>query len=228
MLVPLVLQALAREVDHAVGLLLHSTLDLPGFVPQALSLVDPGSAAKRVAAWMAGGCAVWLLLAAVHRRTTGEAWRETLAAEAQRFSFLLLRPALTLLALASLAIRPAYPYGFTLPVALTQDWAIAQDVAVLAAFLAWRVPRVRLPAPGAPRSRSSRSWPTRCCRRPGRASGRPSRERAEDPAHGGGARPLVDARRRGRERAHGAAPDARRCTGTRSRRSARWAGRGCA
>ena len=148
-LVPLVLQALAREVDHAVGLLLHSTLDLPGLVPQALSLVDPGSAAKRVAAWMAGGCAVWLLLAAVHRRTTGEAWRETLAAEAQRFSFLLLRPALTVVALASLAIRPAYPYGFTLPVALTQDWAIAQDVAVLAAFLAWRVPRVRLPAPGA-------------------------------------------------------------------------------
>src|SRR4029450_1663147 len=31
----------------------------------------------------------------------------------------------------------------------TQDWGIVQDVAVLAAFLAWRVPRLRLPAPGA-------------------------------------------------------------------------------
>jgi hypothetical protein len=148
-LVPLVLQALAREVDHAVSLLLRSTLDLPDLVPRALSLVDAGRVLRRVAAWVAGGSAAWLLLAAIHRRTTGEPWAETLTAEAQRFWFLLLRPALTLLALASLAVRPAYPYGFTLPVALTQDWGIAQDVAVLAAFVAWRVPRVRLPAPGA-------------------------------------------------------------------------------
>lgn len=148
-LVPLALQALAREVDHAASLLLHTTLDLPDLVPQALSLVDPARALARTAAWLAGGGAAWLLLAWVHRRTTGGSWTDALAAEAQRFSFLLLRPALTVLALASLAIRPAYPYGFTLPVALTQDWGIAQDVAAFAAFLAWRVPRVRLPAPGA-------------------------------------------------------------------------------
>ncbi len=147
-LVPLALQALAREVDRAVGLLLHSTLDLPGFVPQALSLVDPGRALARTAAWLAGGCAAWMALAGVHRQVTGEGWRESLAAESQRFSFLLLRPAVTVVALGSLALRPAYPYGFTLPVALTQDWGIAQDAAVLAAFLAWKVPRVRLPAPG--------------------------------------------------------------------------------
>ena len=148
-LVPLVLQGLAREVDHAVSVLLRSTLDLPDFVSQALSLVDPGRALGRIAAWVAGGCAAWVALAAIHRRATGEPWADTLRAEAERFSFLLLRPALTLLALLSLAVRPAYPYGFTLPVALTQDWGIAQDLAVLAAFLAWRVPRVRLPAPGA-------------------------------------------------------------------------------
>jgi hypothetical protein len=148
-LVPLALQALAREVDHAVSLLLRSSLDLPDLVPQALALVDPGRAMARVAGWTAGGCAAWLALAAIHRRATGEPWAETLRAEAQRFSFLLLRPALTVLALGSLLVRPTYPYGFTLPVALTQDWGIAQDLAVLAAFLAWRVPRVRLPAPGA-------------------------------------------------------------------------------
>lgn len=148
-LVPLALQALAREVDRAVSILLRSTLDLPDFVPQALSLVDTSRALARTAAWVAGGAMAWLALALVHRRVTGEPWAETLRAEAERFSFLLLRPALTLLALASLALRPAYPYGFTLPVALTQDWGIAQDLAVLAAFLAWRVPRVRLPAPGA-------------------------------------------------------------------------------
>ena len=31
---------MARDVDAAVGLLLHTTLDLPGFAFQALSLVD--------------------------------------------------------------------------------------------------------------------------------------------------------------------------------------------
>ena len=148
-LLPLALQALAREVDHAVGLLLHSSLDLPDLVPQALALVDAGDALRRTGAWLAGGVAAWLLLAALHARVTGEAWRDALAAESQRFTFLLLRPCLTLLALMALAIRPSYPYGFTLPVALTQDWGIAQDIAVLAAFLAWRVPRLRLPAPGA-------------------------------------------------------------------------------
>jgi hypothetical protein len=148
-LVPLALHALAREVDHAVGLLLHTSLDLPGFVPLALSLVEPAEAARRVAAWLAGGVGVWLALAAVHRSASNDGWSQALATEAERFPFLLLRPGLTVLALAALAVRPAYPYGFTLPVALTQDWGPMQDVAVLAAFLAWRVPRLRWPAPGA-------------------------------------------------------------------------------
>jgi len=62
---------------------------------------------------------------------------------------LLLRPAITLLALASVAVRPSYPYGFTLPVALTQDWGIGQDLAALAALLALRLPPLRVPAPRA-------------------------------------------------------------------------------
>ena len=65
------------------------------------------------------------------------------------FAPLLLRPALTLVALLSVAVRASYPYGFTLPVALTQDWGIGQDAAVLAALVAWRLPALRFPAPRA-------------------------------------------------------------------------------
>jgi hypothetical protein len=46
------------------------------------------------------------------------------------------------------ALRSSYPYGFTLPVALTQDLGVAQDVAALAALLALRLPPLRLPVPG--------------------------------------------------------------------------------
>ena len=48
-----------------------------------------------------------------------------------------------------MALQPSYPYAFTLPVALTQDWAIAQDLLALAAILALRVPAPRIPAPRA-------------------------------------------------------------------------------
>lgn len=52
------------------------------------------------------------------------------------FTPLLLRPAVTALALVALWARPSYPYGFTLPVALTQDWGLGQDLAAAAALLA--------------------------------------------------------------------------------------------
>jgi hypothetical protein len=44
-----------------------------------------------------------------------------------------------------------YPYGFTLPVALTQDWGVAQDVAAAAAVVVAGIRRSapRIPAPGA-------------------------------------------------------------------------------
>ena len=51
------------------------------------------------------------------------------------------------LALAAVALQPAYPYAFTLPVALTQDWGIAQDLLALAALLAATLPAPRFPAP---------------------------------------------------------------------------------
>jgi hypothetical protein len=147
-LLPFALHGLAREVDAAVGVLLHTSLDLPRFVPTALSLVDWTTAALHVLLWTLGGAVAWVALAHLRARATGMPADAALDHEARGFAPLYLRPALTLLALASLAVSGVYPYGFTLPVALTQDWGIAQDVAAAAALLAWRRPRLRLPAPG--------------------------------------------------------------------------------
>ena len=56
---------------------------------------------------------------------------------------------LTLLALLAVAFEPVYPFAFTLPVALTQDWGIAQDLLALAAIAAAVLPAPRFPAPKA-------------------------------------------------------------------------------
>lgn len=147
----LALHAAARQIDGAVGLLLHTTLDLPELVPSAFGLVEPAALSRSVASFLVGGLALWLGLAAVRARGLAEAWTEALDRSADASVFLLLRPALTLLALVSVAIRPTYPYGFTLPVALTQDWSLAQDLAAAAFALAptlSAIPaRVRIPPP---------------------------------------------------------------------------------
>ncbi|HET6899879.1 MAG TPA: hypothetical protein VFK70_16100, partial [Vicinamibacteria bacterium] len=148
-LVPFVLYALARDVDAQVGVLLHSSLDLPGFVPLALSLLDPADLARHASISVATGLLAWLVLALLRSRAFLVPLPEALAAIAPSFSILFLRPFLTALALASLALRPTYPYAFTLPVALGQDLSLAVDAALLAALLAAHVPRPRLPAPGA-------------------------------------------------------------------------------
>jgi len=148
-LLPFALHGLAREVDAAVGLLLHTSLDLPDFVLQAFRLMGPARVLVSVSCWAAGGAAVWGLLAVARSRRDRVGLAAALDAEAGGFGPLYLRPALTALALVALAARPTYPYGFTLPVALTQDWSVAQDAAVLAALLAARLPAFRLPAPSA-------------------------------------------------------------------------------
>jgi hypothetical protein len=148
-LIPFALHALARDVDGAVGLLLRSSLDLPGFVRQALRLVDPLAAVGHAALWTAGGAGLWAGLALLRSRREGTSFVTSLEATSEGFAPLYLRVALTLLALVSLALQPSYPYGFTLPVALTQDLAVAQDAAALAALLAAHVPPLRFPAPGA-------------------------------------------------------------------------------
>jgi len=148
-LLPFALHALAREVDAAAGLLLRTSLDLPDFVAQALRLVDPAAALGRIAVWIAAGAGLWAVLALLRSRRDGTLIAAALETSSTGFAALYLRPALTLLALASLAVQPAYPYAFTLPVALTQDLGVAQDAAALAALVALHAPRPRLPAPGA-------------------------------------------------------------------------------
>jgi hypothetical protein len=141
------LHGLAREVDRAVGILLHTSLDLPRFVPEALGLLEAGRVAARAAAWTAGGLAVAIALAGARARRDGSSLAEALDEERRSFAPLLLRPVLTVLTLVSLAVLPTWPYGFTLPVALTQDWGPAQDLAVLAALLVSHGRAVSWPAP---------------------------------------------------------------------------------
>jgi hypothetical protein len=148
-LLPFALHGLARKVDAGAGLLLRSSLDIRGFSSELIRTLPPLEVATAVAAWTAGGAALLLLLAGLRARAQGHGLEKAVGEEAATFTPLYLRPVLTLLALLSLTISPAFPYAFTLPVALTQDWGIAQDVAAVAALVALRLPALRVPAPRA-------------------------------------------------------------------------------
>ena len=143
--------ALAREADRALGLLLRAEVEPAGLARELLraAAADGPAAVARVLAWAGGLGLAWVALAEWRSRDERAGFARALAGEATTLAPLLLRPALTLLALASVAWRPAYPYGFTLPVALTQDWGPGQDVAALAVMLALRAPALRLAAPRA-------------------------------------------------------------------------------
>jgi hypothetical protein len=147
----LLLHALAREADRGLGLVLSAEIEPRALVPELLRAIaaDGGAVACRLAAWIAAGLCLWLALGLWRSRAEGLAFGRALERETATLGQLWLRPALTLLALASVALRPSYPYGFTLPVALTQDWSIGQDAAALAAVVAWRAPALRWPAPRA-------------------------------------------------------------------------------
>jgi hypothetical protein len=150
-LVAITLHAVAREADRGLGLVLRAEVEPDGLLAEVSRAVAAAgwAAVARVVLWIAVGLAAWLLLAWVRRRTTAAEWSTSVAGEAAVLLPFLLRPAMTVLALASVAARPSYPYGFTLPVALTQDWGPGQDLAALAAIAALRVPRVRVPVPRA-------------------------------------------------------------------------------
>ena len=146
-LLPFVLHALAREVDRALGLVLRSSLvpsSLPAEVGRALR-EDASGVATRVVAWTAAGALAWLAASLVQRdeRGLGAALGRTSSA----FGPLYLRPAISVLALLSVGARPAFPYAFTLPVALSQDWALGQDAAAFAAIAASTLRPLRFPAP---------------------------------------------------------------------------------
>ncbi len=147
-LLPFALHALARSADDALGVLLHSTLALDHGTEVVRWLVaHGGTTLARIAGALAVGAFAWLALGLLRARHDGLGLGAALGREASAFSPLYLRPAITLLALFSLAIQPLFPYAFTLPVALTQDLGIAQDLFALAWFVAARVPPPRLPAP---------------------------------------------------------------------------------
>ena len=148
-LTPLVLHVLAREADRGLGLVLRAGIEPDGLLAEVARAVaaDASGAAARVSTGMLVGLTAWAALAAWRRRRDGTGWGAALASEAPVLAPLLLRPAITFVALLSVAVHPSYPYGFTLPVALTQDWGPGQDAAALAACLALRLPRFRLPGP---------------------------------------------------------------------------------
>jgi hypothetical protein len=150
-LVPVLLHALAREVDRGLGLVLRAEIEPSGLLSEVLRAMaaDGADAVARVTLWLLAGVAVWIGLAGRRRHAEGVPWGEALGRGTVVFAPLLLRPAITLLALASVAVHPSYPYGFTLPVALTQDWGIGQDLAALAALVASLLPPLRVPAPRA-------------------------------------------------------------------------------
>jgi hypothetical protein len=148
-LLPFALHGLAREVDHALGVVLRSTL-VPDSVPREVVRVLAGGLGEVVrseALWTAGGLLAWLAIALLRAKEDGRGLGAALGASSRVFLPLYLRPALTLLALGSVALRPEFPYAFTLPVALTQDWSLGQDVAALAVLAAAVAPEVRFPAP---------------------------------------------------------------------------------
>jgi hypothetical protein len=149
-LLPFALHGLARLIDAQVGLLLHSSLALS--YPREVSTLlarDPAAVAVVLGLWLAGGAAAWACVAVLRARSEGGGLAQALEAEAGSFAPLYVRPALTTLALVSLAIHPTFPYAFTLPVALTQDWGIAQDALAASWFVAARLSTPRLPAPSA-------------------------------------------------------------------------------
>ncbi len=148
-LLPFALHGLARETDAAMGLLLRATAPPASVVAEVVGVLASSGAALagRVALWAAAGGLSWLALAAIRAREEGQGIAAALGREAASFAPLYLRPLVTLLALASLALRPSFPYAFTLPVALSQDWAFGQDLAALATLVAFRAPAVRLPPP---------------------------------------------------------------------------------
>ena len=119
-------------------------------------LREVGRAIRADGAGVLARVAVWLvawLLASIAVGSWGRRARNRNADEGARPKVvvwpLLLRPAITLLALVSVAFKPGYPYAFTLPVALTQDWGLAQDLLAVAAIAAAVLPVPRFPAPRA-------------------------------------------------------------------------------
>ena len=147
---PILAHALAREVDRALGVVLRAEVEPAGVlgeVARAFS-AEPSGVLSRLSLWLAlwatgSVCLRWWERRSARSDGDGPS-RPRLVVWP-----LLLRPALTVLALVSVGLQPTYPYTWTLPVALTQDWGIAQDALALVVFLAatFKAPRFAAPRP---------------------------------------------------------------------------------
>jgi hypothetical protein len=136
--------AFAREVDRALGIVLRAEAPpdgLLGEVGRALAAAGDGTL-TRIGLWVVAG--VFAVVAWGGKSRGGDNRASGLILLATP---LLLRPLVTVIALLSVAIQPIYPYGITLPIALTQDWGIAQDALALAAVIAALMPVPRFAAP---------------------------------------------------------------------------------
>ncbi len=148
-LLPFVLVAVARKLEAALGLVLHTGLRDPELLSSALAVVaaDPGGLAAAVGVWTVAGALAWGGLAWWRSASEGRAFREAAAVECRTFAPLWLLPATTLLSVLALAARAAWPYGHTLAVALPQDLSLGRDALVAAALVARRMPALRMPVP---------------------------------------------------------------------------------
>jgi hypothetical protein len=148
-LLPFALLALSRAFDHALGMLLHTGLDLPGIVSLTAGLVEPRGLIRGTLLGLVAGAILSGLLALERSWRTGISLPDALFEEASTFDLLYAFPLVTLLALLSVGVHTPFPYAFTLPVALTQDLHPVLVVLVLMGLLAVRMPEARFPAPRA-------------------------------------------------------------------------------
>ena len=148
-LLPFALLVPARGLDRALGMLLHTGLDLPSIFFPALALWNPPSLLGGSLVAVVCGAAFWMTLASERSRREHQSFEEALRAEAATFSPLLLVPLVSLLELLSLALRPAFPYASTLSIALAQDFHPLLLIVIAAAILALRSPSFSLPSPRA-------------------------------------------------------------------------------
>ncbi len=168
------LHALAREVDSALGLVVGSGLQRPLVGTSLVEILwgRIGSIGVAVGLWVLAIAALGAALAFLRarragdrptegagsslevgdtRQVSGSAWAEALDGEVSTIVPLLLRPLITFLAVGSVLVEPTYPYFFTLPVGLSQDLGIAQDVLALVTMLALRAGPWAAPRFGSPR-----------------------------------------------------------------------------
>ena len=210
-LVPALLHALAREVDRGLGLVLRAEIEADGLLSEVAraASADGLASAGRVGLWLVAGIGAWLALAWWEKREGRASWDEALRRQAVVFAPLLLRPAMSALALALGGGSPVLPLRLHPP--RRADAGLGDRPGRRGARGDPRPAPPGPPFPGPARRRGVRPR-LPGLRRPrprvGVAVGGAPGQRAQVPPPGGGAGPRPHLRRRGRERDDGGAAGA--------------------